>query len=111
GNMFGRVRKSAAGLCTISVLVLIGLATTRYLDTVPTFAPNYPLSALIPSVPSVVVFLGLAALFVLTYLIAARYFPIISWWGLSKERTRTAERPLGNATVTVMVEDPPIWET
>lgn len=111
GNMPTAVRRSSGGVCAISISVLCGLAIQRYLDTVPTFAPDYPLSALIPSVPTVIVFLGLTALFVLTYLIAARYFPVMSWWGLSKERTRTAERKLGNAMVTVMVEDPPVWET
>ena len=111
GNMIARIRKSVWGLCTISVFVLIGLATQRYLDTVPTFAPNYPLSALLPTPASLTVFAGLAAMFFLTYLLAARYFPIISWWGIGKDRTRTAERKLGNTMVTVMVEDPPVWET
>jgi hypothetical protein len=35
----------------------------------------------------------------------------MSWWGTSKDRMRTAERKMGNAVVTVMVEDPPVWET
>ncbi len=111
GNMIGAIRRTVAGVCSISICVLIGLAVQRYLDTVPTFAPNYPLSALVPTVRSLSVFVGVAALFVLTYLLAARYFPIISWWGTSKERTRTSERTLGNAVVTVIVEDPPVWET
>jgi hypothetical protein len=111
GNMFRVIRTSNWGLGAISVFVLIGLAVQRYLDTVPTFAPNYPLSALAPTVPGFLVFLGLSAMFVLTYLISARYIPVISWWGMGKERTRTAERKFGNTTVTVMVEDPPVWET
>jgi hypothetical protein len=111
GNMIHRLRCSAWGSCIISGCVLTGLAVQRYLDTVPTFAPNYPISALVPSLPSVLVFLGLMAMFVLTYLLAARYFPIMSWWGTSKQQSRTKELPLGNATVTVMVEDPPVWET
>ena len=71
----------------------------------------YGLTPLLPTFPAIVVFFGIAAMFVLTYLLGARYFPIMSWWGTSKERTRTAERRMGNATVTVMVEDPPLWET
>ena len=71
----------------------------------PTFAPKYGKEPLL-DYPAFIVFAGMAAMFVLTYLIAARYFPIMSWWGTSKERTRTAERQMGNATVTVMVEDP-----
>lgn len=110
-NFFRSVRRSTAAMCAISIFVLIGLAAQRYLDTVPTFAPRFQPSALLPTVPGFVVFLGLAGMFVLTYLIAARYFPIMSWWGTGKERTRTAERKMGNATVTVMVEDPPVWET
>jgi hypothetical protein len=111
GNMFGRIRRSAPGSCAIAVLVLIGLAVQRYLDTVPTFAPNYPLSALTPTPGGIAVFLGMAGMFVLTYLIAARYIPIVSQWALVKERTRTTEAPMGNGRVTIMLEDPPIWET
>ncbi|MBV9851795.1 MAG: hypothetical protein JO250_19180, partial [Armatimonadetes bacterium] len=111
GNMIGRIRRSIWGVCTISVFVLIGLATQRYLDTVPTFAPKYGKQPLLPDPASLFVFASIAAMFVLTYLLGARYFPIMSWWGMGKERTRTAERQMGNATVTVMVEDPPVWET
>jgi len=111
GCMINRIRTSPAGLCIVSVFVLIGIAVQRYLDTVPTFAPRYPLAALLPSVASVTVFGGLAAMFVLTYLLAARYFPIISWWGMGKERTRKREIVVGNSTVIAMVEDPPVWET
>ncbi len=111
GNMLRPVRRSVFGSCAISLFVLLGLAAQRYLDTVPTFAPKFGADALVPTVPGFLVFLGLAGMFALTYLIAARYFPVLSWWGLSKERTRTAQRQMGNATVTVMVEDPPVWET
>ncbi len=111
GNLFPRNRKRRWALCTISVLVLAGIAAQRYLDTVPTFAPNYGTEPLLPTGPAIVVFVGISAMFVLTFLIGARYFPIMSWWGTSKERTRTAERKMGNGTVTVMVEDPPLWET
>jgi len=111
GGMIAPLRKSVAGLCGISVFVLIGLGMNRYLDTVPTFAPSYGTQPLLPTSPAILVFWGLAAMFVLTYLLAARYFPIMSWWGTGKERTRSGERQLGNATVTVMVEDPPLWET
>ena len=107
GNLFPRNRKRRWALCTISVLVLVGIAAQRYLDTVPTFAPKYGMEPLLPTGPAIVVFFGIAAMFVLTFLLGARYFPIMSWWGTSKERTRTAERKMGNATVTVMVEDPP----
>ena len=110
-NISPKLRKTRWLLCTVSVMVLIGLAAQRYLDTVPTFAPRYGKEPLLPALPALFVFFGLAAMFVLTYLLACRYFPIISWWGMSKERTRTAERRMGNATVTVMVEDPPLWET
>ena len=110
GNLFPRNRKRRWALCTISILVLIGIAAQRYLDTVPTFAPKYGMQPLLPTGPALVVFVGIAAMFVLTFLIGARYFPIMSWWGTSKERTRTAERKMGNKTVTVMVEDPPLWE-
>jgi molybdopterin-containing oxidoreductase family membrane subunit len=111
GNMFRKIRTRPLGLSIISVLVLIGVALQRYLDTVPTFAPNYPLTELAPGIPAILVFLGLAGMFVLTYLIAARYIPIMSWWGICKERTRTEDRPLGNATLPLMVEDVPVWET
>ena len=111
GNLFPRNRKRRWALCTISVLVLAGIAAQRYLDTVPTFAPTYGTVPLLPTGPALVVFVGITAMFVLTFLIGARYFPIMSWWGTSKERTRTAERKMGNAMVTVMVEDPPLWET
>lgn len=110
-NISPKLRKTRWLLCSVSVMVLIGLAAQRYLDTVPTFAPKYGKEALLPALPALLVFFGLAAMFVLTYLLAARYFPIMSWWGTSKERTRTAERRMGNAMVTVMVEDPPLWET
>ncbi len=110
GNLFPRNRKRRWALCTISVLVLVGIAAQRYLDTVPTFAPKYGMEPLLPTGPALVVFVGITAMFVLTFLIGARYFPIMSWWGTSKERTRTAERKMGNATITVMVEDPPLWE-
>ena len=111
GNMTPFFRKKPWALCTISVFVLVGIACQRYLDTVPTFAPKYGLVPLLPTGPAILVFFSVAAMFVLTYLLAARYFPIMSWWGTSKERTRTAERQMGNAMVTVMVEDPPLWET
>ena len=92
-------------------LVLTGLLCQRYLDTVPTFAPRYGAVPLLPTIPTIVVFVGISAMFVLTYLLGARYLPVLSWWGTSKDRTRTAERKMGNGTVTVMVEDPPLWET
>ncbi len=111
GNMIVQIRRSVLGICAISVSVLLGLAAQRYLDTVPTFAPKFSPQVLIPTVPGFVVFLGLAAMFALTYLVGARYLPVMSWWGTSKERTRTTTRRMGNATVTVMVEDPPVWET
>lgn len=111
GNMIGAVRKSVGGLCTISVCVLVGLAIQRYLDTVPTFAPDYPLRALVPTLPGIIVFASLGSMFVLTYLAAARWIPIMSWWGTTKDRTRTAQLRLGNEVVPVMVEDPPVWET
>ncbi len=111
GNLTPFFRKKPWALCTISVFVLIGVACQRYLDTVPTFAPKYGATPLLPTGPALLVFFSAAAMLVLTYLIAGRYFPVMSWWGTSKERTRTAERKMGNATVTVMVEDPPLWET
>ena len=111
GNLFPRFRKKTWWLCSISVLVLSGLLAQRYLDTVPTFAPRYGMVPLLPTFPAMVVFFGITAMFVMTYLLGARYFPVLSWWGTSKERTRTAERKMGNGTVTVMVEDPPLWET
>ena len=112
GNMTPFFRKKPWALCTISILVLIGVACQRYLDTVPTFAPKYYGTVpLLPTIPSLLVFFSVMAMFMLTYLVAGRYFPLMSWWGTSKERTRTAERKMGNATVTVMVEDPPLWET
>lgn len=109
-NMLQPVRRSRAAQCTIAVCVLAGVAIQRYLDTLPTFVPNYPVNALLPSVASTFVFIGLTAMFVLTYLLAARYIPVVSWWGTAKEQTRTAQRPMGNAIVTVMAEDPPAWE-
>jgi hypothetical protein len=111
GNMIRPFRTTAAGSCLISVTVLIGIAVQRYLDTVPTFSPNYPLSALKPTIPSMTVFIGLAAMYVLTYLLAAKYIPIMSWWGIGKDRTRSDTRAFGNGVVTVMVSDPPVWET
>ena len=104
-------RKRHWSLCITSVFVLIGVACQRYLDTVPTFAPRYGLEPLLPAGPAILVFFSITAMFVLTYLLAARYFPVMSWWGTGKQRTRTAQRQMGNATVTVMVEDPPLWET
>lgn len=111
GNLTPFFRKKPWALCTISLFVLAGIACQRYLDTVPTFAPKYGKEPLLPTGPAMLVFFSIAAMFVLTYLLAGRYFPLMSWWGTSKERTRTAERKMGNATVTVMVEDPPLWET
>ena len=111
GNLTPFFRKKPWALCIISVFVLVGVACQRYLDTVPTFAPKYGHDPLLPTWPALLVFFSIGAMFVLTYLIAGRYFPLMSWWGTSKERTRTAERKMGNATVTVMVEDPPLWET
>jgi hypothetical protein len=110
-NFFRSLRRSVWWMCTLSVFVLLGLAAQRYLDTVPTFADKWNPSDLEPTLSGFIVFLGLAGMFVLTYLFAARVIPIMSWWGTSKDRTRTAERQMGNATVTVMVEDPPVWET
>lgn len=110
-NMFRFIRTSSAGLCTVSVMILIGLAVQRFLDTVPTFAPNYPLSALIPSFATILLFAGIACMFVLTYLVAARYFPVVSWWGLAKRNSRLQEAAMGNGSVEIMMEDPPIWET
>lgn len=111
GNLTPFFRKKPWALCTISVFVLVGIACQRYLDTNPTFVPKYGTGSLLPAGPALLVFFSIAAMFVLTYLLAGRYFPLMSWWGTSKERTRTAERRMGNATVTVMVEDPPLWET
>ncbi len=110
-NLFKNVRTLPWAQCVIAVCVLSGIAIQRYLDTVPTFAPNYPNSALMPNAGGIFVFIGLAAMFVLTYLVAARFIPVVAWWGRARELTRTGTRQLGNGEVTVMVEDPPLWET
>jgi hypothetical protein len=110
-NMFENIRQSPSAQCVISVSVLIGITIQRYLDTVPTFAPNYPNAALIPGFGGIVVSIGLTAMFILTYLIAARFIPAVSWWGKSRELTRSDRRKFGNDEVTIMVEDPPLWET
>ena len=104
-------RKRPWSLCIVSAFLLLGFACQRFMDTTAALVPRFPLALLVPALPGILVFLGLGAMFVLTYLLAAFYFPIISWWGMSKGRSRTTERRMGNGTVTVMVEDPPIWET
>ena len=109
GNMIHRLRVGVRGLCTISLFVLVGVAAMRWLDSVPTFATKYPLNALMPSWGSALVFLGTLGMFVLTYLIGSRYIPLVSWWGLNKERTRTTIKKMGNTNVTVMMEDPAVW--
>lgn len=110
-NMFAPIRKSTAGQCVISLFVLTGIAVQRFLDTVPTFAPNYPVTALTPSFASIVAFAGLTAMFVLTYLIGARFVPIASVWGAVKSRTRSSTWAIGGEHVDVIAVDPPVWET
>ncbi len=104
-------RKRPWSLCLISVFLLLGLASQRFMDTTAALAPRFDLSLLAPSLPGILVFVSLGAMFARTYLLGAFYFPIISWWGVRKGRTRTSERRMGNGTVTVIVEDPPVWET
>ena len=110
GNLTPFFRRKPWALCGISICVLIGTACQRDLDMMPVFSPKYGLAPLIPTLANVLTFCGVGAMFVLTYLVAGRFFPLMSWWGTTKGRTRTAERKMGNSTVTVMVEDPPLWE-
>ncbi len=110
-NFFPSLRKRVWLICTTSVFVLIGVGSQRFLDTVPTFSPKFGILPFAPMIPALAVFVGIGGLFVLTYLIAVQIIPVLSWWGMGKGRTRTMEHKMGNATVTVMVEDPPVWET
>ena len=110
-NFFPSLRKRVWLICTTSMFVLIGVGSQRFLDTVPTFSPKFGILPFAPMLPALAVFVGIGGLFVLTYLIAAQIIPILSWWGMSKGRSRMAEHKMGNSTVTMMVEDPPLWET
>ncbi len=109
-NIFGAVRRSPVLLGVVSLFMLAGVWCQRFLDTTPTF--DYRATPI--SVTSVLggleAFVGVGALFLLTYFAAVPVYSALSWWGLSKWRSRSAVRPFGNATVTVMVEDPPVWE-
>ncbi len=110
-NLGSFFRKRPWSLCMTSAFLLLGLACQRFMDTTAALAPRFDLSLLVPGLPGVLVFVSLGAMFGLTYLLGAFYFPIMSWWGVSKGRTRIAERQMGNGIVTVIVEDPPVWET
>ncbi len=110
GNLTPFFRRKPWALCGISLCVLIGTACQMDSNMMPVFAPKYGNAPLLPTFSSVLTFIGIGAMFVLTYLVAGRFFPLMSWWGTTKERTRRAERKMGNSTVTVMVEDPPLWE-
>ncbi len=110
GNLTPFFRRKPWALCGISICVLIGTACQLDTNMMPVFAPKYGNAPLLPTFSSVVTFIGVGAMFVLTYLVAGRFVPLMSWWGTTKERTRRAERKMGNSTVTVMVEDPPLWE-
>jgi hypothetical protein len=110
-NIFKGVRTSPFWLSCISVLMLVGIWCQKFLDTVPTFGYGAA-GAMDPAAAwaGALTLVGFGALFLLTYFFGMPLFSAMSWWSLSKWRTRSAVRPMGNATVTVMVEDPPVWE-
>ena len=111
GNLTPFFRRKPWALCGISLCVLIGTACQLDANMMPVFTPKYGMAVAMPTLSSILAFIGMGAMFVLTYLVAGRFFPLMSWWGTTKERTRSAERKMGNSTVTVMVEDPPLWES
>jgi Ni/Fe-hydrogenase subunit HybB-like protein len=109
-NIFGRVRKSPLLLSIVSICMLVGIWCQRFLDTTPAF--NYrdmPIDAT-SMLGGLEAFVGVGALLLLTYFAAIPVYSAVSWWGLSRWRSRSSVRPFGNSTVTVMVEDPPVWE-
>ncbi len=109
-NIFGAVRKSPLLLSIVSLFMLAGVWCQRFLDTTPAFdyrAMPINGASLIGGLSA---FIGVGALFGLTLFMAIPVYSALSWWGLSKWRSRSAVRPFGNSTVTVMVEDPPVWE-
>jgi hypothetical protein len=50
-------------------------------------------------------------MYVITYVIAARYIPVISGWGMAKDHMRKSEMEMGGHILPVMMEEPPVWET
>lgn len=109
-NIFRQVRTSRFLMCLLSLFALLGLWCQKFLDTVPAF--GYVPGAMDPAAAwaGVLALVTVGALFLLTYFWAIPRYSTMSWWSMSKWRTRSSVRPLGNASVTVMVEDPPVWE-
>jgi hypothetical protein len=110
-NIFAQVRRSPVLLSLMSILILISIWCQRFLDTTPAFGYWSPGAMGVAGIlMGLLTLVGIGALFVLTYFVAVPVYSAISWWGMSKWNSRSAVQPLGNAAVTVMVEDPPVWE-
>src|SRR3990170_2689050 len=89
----GRTR-TIPGILIASISVMIGMWLERLIIVVPSLAnPRlpYPTGIYIPSHTEWMLFLGGGSVFVLRYMVFARFFPVISIWEIQEGRHESAK--------------------
>jgi molybdopterin-containing oxidoreductase family membrane subunit len=89
----GKTRK-IPGILIASIAVVIGMWLERLIVVVPSLAnPRmaYPTGIYIPTLTEWSLFAGGIAVFILGYLLFAKYFPLISIWEIQEGREHSVE--------------------
>jgi Ni/Fe-hydrogenase subunit HybB-like protein len=86
--------RTIPGILIASISVIIGMWLERLIIVVPSLAnPRlpYPTGIYIPSHTEWMLFIGGISVFILGYMIFARFFPVISIWEIEEGRQESAK--------------------
>jgi len=89
-----RKTRTIPGILIASISVIIGMWLERLIIVVPSLAnPRlpYPTGVYIPSLTEWTMFLGGVSVFILGYMMFARFFPVISIWEIQEGRQESAK--------------------
>jgi len=102
-----RKTRTILGILIASISVIIGMWLERLIIVVPSLAnPRlpYPTGIYIPSHTEWVLFIGGISVFILGYMIFARFFPVISIWEIEEGRHESAK--IVTERITSYMPDP-----
>jgi molybdopterin-containing oxidoreductase family membrane subunit len=94
GLMARRATRKVAGTTVASVAVVIGMWLERFIIVVPTsLHPRVDMAGVhyLPSWVELSIMTGTFSGFVLVYMIATKFFPIISLWEIQEGREKSIE--------------------
>jgi molybdopterin-containing oxidoreductase family membrane subunit len=89
-----RKTRTILGILIASISVVVGMWMERLIIVVPSLAnPRlpYPTGIYIPSSTEWTLFIGAVSVFILGYMIFARFFPVISIWEIEEGRHESAK--------------------